>query len=60
MALARVGRLEHRLRLIEAAKLRQDDGAYGECVRCGEEIAAARLDARPEAPFCLQCERGTL
>ncbi|MEY3011630.1 MAG: hypothetical protein RIT45_365 [Pseudomonadota bacterium] len=58
MAVARVGRLEHRLRLIEAAKLRLDDDDYGECVRCGEPIAAARLEARPEAPFCLRCERG--
>lgn len=30
-------------------------GAYGECVRCGTEIAAARLEARPEAALCIAC-----
>lgn len=58
MAVARVGRLETRLRLIEAARRRVVDDEYGECVRCGGEIAPARLEVRPEAPFCLRCERG--
>ena len=33
------------------------DGTYGECVRCGEDIAAARLEARPEAALCIDCAR---
>jgi DnaK suppressor protein len=33
------------------------DGTYGECVRCGEEIAPARLEARPEAALCIDCAR---
>ena len=33
------------------------DGSYGECVRCGEEIAPARLEARPEAALCIDCAR---
>jgi DnaK suppressor protein len=31
------------------------DGTYGTCVRCGAEIAQARLDARPEAALCMGC-----
>jgi RNA polymerase-binding protein DksA len=34
---------------------RIDEGAYGECVRCGNEIAAGRLEARPEAALCIEC-----
>lgn len=33
------------------------DGSYGECVRCGEVIAPARLEARPEAALCIDCAR---
>jgi len=36
---------------------RIEDGTYGECVRCGEEIASARLEARPEAALCIDCAR---
>ena len=34
---------------------RIDEGTYGECVRCGNEIAAGRLEARPEAALCIVC-----
>lgn len=30
-------------------------GTYGECVRCGVDIAPARLEARPEAALCITC-----
>jgi RNA polymerase-binding protein DksA len=36
---------------------RIDEGTYGECVQCGGEIAAGRLDARPEAALCIDCAR---
>lgn len=39
------------------ALARIEDGIYGECVRCGEEIAPARLEARPEAALCIDCAR---
>ena len=39
------------------ALARIDDGSYGECVRCGGDIAAARLEARPEAALCIRCAR---
>jgi DnaK suppressor protein len=34
---------------------RIDEGTYGECVQCGAEIAAGRLEARPEAALCIEC-----
>jgi len=30
-------------------------GTYGECTRCGNDIAPGRLDARPDAAFCIEC-----
>jgi len=31
-------------------------GQYGYCRSCREPIGYARLKARPEAPFCLDCQ----
>ena len=42
---------------VKRALARIDDGTYGECVRCGEDIAPARLEARPEAALCINCAR---
>ncbi|MDE8654271.1 TraR/DksA family transcriptional regulator [Novosphingobium album (ex Liu et al. 2023)] len=36
---------------------RIEKGTYGECVRCGTDIAPARLEARPEAALCIECAR---
>ena len=40
----------------QAALARLDDGTYGVCVDCGEQIAEARLEFRPEASRCLACQ----
>lgn len=42
---------------VKRALARIEDGTYGECVRCGTEIAEARLEARPEAALCIDCAR---
>jgi|SRR5688572_24884777 DnaK suppressor protein len=42
---------------VKRALARIEDGTYGECVRCGEDIAPARLEARPEAALCINCAR---
>lgn len=42
---------------VKRALARIEDGNYGECVRCGEDVAPARLDARPEAALCIDCAR---
>jgi len=44
-----------RLGQIEAALRRIEEGVYGCCVRCEEEIGEARLKVRPETPVCIQC-----
>jgi len=43
---------------IRRALERIDEGTYGECVKCGEEIAEGRLQARPEAALCIACASG--
>lgn len=40
---------------VRRALLRIEHGDYGICVRCGEDIAPARLAARPEAALCISC-----
>lgn len=44
------------LRLIEDALERIGEGTYGECLNCGEEIQAKRLDAVPWTPYCIRCQ----
>jgi RNA polymerase-binding transcription factor DksA len=39
---------------------RVEDGSYGTCVRCGEDIAPGRLEARPEAALCISCARSAI
>lgn len=43
------------LRRIDAALARIEEGTYGECMKCGDDIARARLDAVPDTPFCKAC-----
>ena len=49
--------VEREIASVKRALSRLDDGTYGTCVRCGEEIAEARLEARPEAALCIDCAR---
>jgi RNA polymerase-binding transcription factor DksA len=34
-----------------------DKGKYGICERCGQPIDPARLEVRPDATLCLNCQR---
>lgn len=43
------------LQKIGTALQRLDSGDFGYCVKCGEEIAAKRLQHDPAAPLCLNC-----
>lgn len=43
------------LRRIDAALDRIEQDEYGFCVKCGLEIAPARLDLLPDTPFCAAC-----
>jgi DnaK suppressor protein len=44
------------LNKIDAALHRLEEGTYGDCFECGEEIAEARLRALPFAVRCKDCE----
>jgi DnaK suppressor protein len=41
---------------VEEALSRIDEGTYGICAGCGEDIAVKRLEARPVAKFCIDCK----
>ncbi|MEM7292841.1 MAG: TraR/DksA C4-type zinc finger protein [Pseudomonadota bacterium] len=43
------------LKAIAAALQRLDAGEFGECIECGEDIAAARLEFNPSVALCLEC-----
>jgi len=44
------------LRMIDAAVLRIENGTFGLCVGCGDEINPRRLDALPWTQYCLHCQ----
>ena len=41
---------------IREALQRLDDGEFGVCEVCGEEIGEARLKARPVTTYCIDCK----
>ena len=43
------------LAMIDAALLRMDDGTYGTCTACGQQIPLVRLELRPYGPMCVAC-----
>ena len=47
---------ELRLQQVASALRRLDADEYGDCLQCGEAIGDARLEARPEAPLCIECQ----
>ena len=48
---------EHVLADIDAALGRIEGGTYGTCTSCGKEIPEERLEARPWATLCIDCQR---
>jgi DnaK suppressor protein len=44
------------LKKIDAAILRLEQGSYGRCQECDQEISEARLRALPFAVLCLDCQ----
>lgn len=48
---------ETRLAIVQLrhALERLENGEYGICQACGEEISAGRLEAVPEATHCVKC-----
>lgn len=56
MATLNKRQLETKLKQIEGALSAMGDGSYGSCRSCGCGIPHPRLDARPETPFCIDCQ----
>jgi DnaK suppressor protein len=44
------------LKKLEEALKRIDEGTFGDCEECGEEIGQNRLLARPTATLCVSCK----
>src|SRR5438132_11460436 len=45
------------LRSVRQALSRIDEGTYGICLNCEEEIGAKRLNALPWTPLCITCQK---
>ncbi len=54
-----IARAEERLRFIDQALARVEQGRYGICAECGDEIGMQRLIAVPFAVLCVDCQRKT-
>jgi len=55
MAIAANQRRRVELQKIEVALKRIDQGEYGYCLECDEEIVEPRLKLDPAAPLCINC-----
>jgi DnaK suppressor protein len=53
MALRR--RTRRKIRSLQEALARVEEGTYGICERCGRAIGVQRLEALPEARLCIDC-----
>lgn len=51
-----IERAEYRLKAIDEAFSRLDEGRYGICEDCGDEIPVERLKALPFATCCVDCQ----
>ena len=56
LAVRKLSRATNALREVEAALKRIEEGTFGICMCCEEEIAARRLAAIPWTPLCLHCQ----
>lgn len=58
MALAQARRRQAKRAAIDSALARIDEGEFGYCLKCGEEIARPRLQHDPAVTTCIDCARG--
>jgi RNA polymerase-binding protein DksA len=47
-----------RIKAIDAALSRIQQGHYGLCMKCGKKIPTERLEAIPYAVLCVDCQKG--
>ena len=57
MALAQARRRKAERGGIDEALRRMDEGDYGYCLKCGDDIAPARLEHSPAVTTCIECAR---
>jgi DnaK suppressor protein len=50
------GREKSFLDKITKALAKIDDGTFGTCEECGEDVSLKRLEARPETTLCIRCK----
>ena len=56
LAIRNLDRESNLMKNVRAALRRIDDGTFGVCAHCEEEISPKRLAAVPWAPFCIKCQ----
>jgi DnaK suppressor protein len=56
LAIRNLDREASLLRNVRAAIFRINDGSFGVCMHCEEDIKMKRLEALPWAAFCIRCQ----
>ncbi|MBV9293980.1 MAG: TraR/DksA family transcriptional regulator [Acidobacteriaceae bacterium] len=56
LAIRNLDRESNLLRNVRSALRRIEEGSFGTCLHCEEEISPKRLAAVPWAPYCIQCQ----
>src|SRR3954451_16834034 len=56
LAIRNLDRESNLLRNDRAALRRIEDGSFGTCVHCDEEISPKRIAAVPWTPYCIGCQ----
>lgn len=56
LALEAEGHAAAQMRQLRRTLEKFDDGSYGLCEECGNDIGFSRLQARPEARLCITCQ----
>jgi DnaK suppressor protein len=57
--LGKIDAARTRVRLIDTALEQMDEGTYGVCELCGDDIQVARLEVRPLSVRCVECAAKT-
>ncbi|HZQ51673.1 MAG TPA: TraR/DksA family transcriptional regulator [Bryobacteraceae bacterium] len=56
LAIRNLDRESNLLRNVRQALRRIEDGSFGICLHCEEEISPKRIAAVPWTPYCIQCQ----
>lgn len=56
LAIRNLDRESNLLRNVRAALHRMNEGMFGICLHCEEDISPKRLNAVPWAPYCIACQ----